>query len=635
MFINLFGHYTRVILVCLFLTIPFIFPSNSFAYYLGDVSHDSLITAYDAALVGQASVDLIYFSQEQRVIADVSGDGVITAYDAALIAQLAVGLISDFPALGNIFYVDIDSIGGQCFDNNPGTIDKPWCTAVKGFSSACPGDIVYFRQGVYRQTKIIGEWYFSKKATPDKRITFSGYPGETAVITSMQLRNNPEYWTHETGEIYSTSLTRQNYNIQQPSRIPNVSQNGIPLRLMTGYHESGGPDKLTGAGQWVRDVNAQKLYVWAKGGGNPGNYLLEICEFSDGGSDTIQISCTRTRSADSNEADYLTFKNFVFEGGYEVFAVETDHIWLLDSTIRNSYYVGVKAGGAIPDDYTNPDDPAQESYYNSDYGVVQNNDIYYWGASGIDITGGDHWIIRNNKIHDSAFTRDVGPTTGILFKNNNIGSIAEKNILYNISSNSGTITLGGATWGGIKDEGVDLIARNNIIYNCSGNSAFSFAACSNCSFYNNIVVDSTFLQSIVDVRTVSNIDLESHPTFYSNNCKVKNNIFYNNGSSLNYHIAKGNFLGLEIDYNLIDAYRQSYLGDVGQTLTFDKMQARGYEVNSHIGSPLFAHYNGRDFHLQYGSLGIDQGGNLSQVPDDFDGLVRFYGSSSDIGPYER
>jgi len=66
----------------------------------GDVSGDSEVTAYDAALTAQASVSIITLTAEQTVKADVSGDGEVSAYDAALIAQFSVGIINKFPVEG-------------------------------------------------------------------------------------------------------------------------------------------------------------------------------------------------------------------------------------------------------------------------------------------------------------------------------------------------------------------------------------------------------------------------------------------------------------------------------------------------------------------------------------------------------
>jgi hypothetical protein len=64
----------------------------------GDVSGDSALSAYDAALCARIAVGLdAYPTGDNLIKADVSGGGGVTAYDAALIAQRAVGLISKFP----------------------------------------------------------------------------------------------------------------------------------------------------------------------------------------------------------------------------------------------------------------------------------------------------------------------------------------------------------------------------------------------------------------------------------------------------------------------------------------------------------------------------------------------------------
>jgi parallel beta-helix repeat protein len=67
----------------------------------GDISGDSALTAYDAALAARIAVGLdAYPTGDKLTAADVSGDKAVTAYDAALIAQKAVGLITKFPVEG-------------------------------------------------------------------------------------------------------------------------------------------------------------------------------------------------------------------------------------------------------------------------------------------------------------------------------------------------------------------------------------------------------------------------------------------------------------------------------------------------------------------------------------------------------
>jgi hypothetical protein len=71
-------------------------PSEAAVLY-GDVSGDSEISAYDAALTARLAVGLDELTPDKLQKADVSGDGEVSAYDAALIAQRAVGLITKFP----------------------------------------------------------------------------------------------------------------------------------------------------------------------------------------------------------------------------------------------------------------------------------------------------------------------------------------------------------------------------------------------------------------------------------------------------------------------------------------------------------------------------------------------------------
>ncbi len=74
-----------------------IWPDKGVVMY-GDISGDSALSAYDAALAARIAVGLdAYPTGDNLTKADVSGDGFVTAYDAALIAQKAVGLIDKFP----------------------------------------------------------------------------------------------------------------------------------------------------------------------------------------------------------------------------------------------------------------------------------------------------------------------------------------------------------------------------------------------------------------------------------------------------------------------------------------------------------------------------------------------------------
>ncbi|MBN2067658.1 MAG: right-handed parallel beta-helix repeat-containing protein [Candidatus Diapherotrites archaeon] len=562
-----------------------------------------------------------------------------------LLAALMLAIPGNYAAT---YYVDVDSIGGQCSDTNRGTITQPWCTSIKGFTSARPGDTVYFREGIYRSDKSIGidsDTYFPKGAGENSRITYSGYPGETAVITCLHRVSN---WKQYNENIYYIDLNLTEFTTTYPGRISHLSQDGVPLRLMTEESENGFVEQITGPGQWVKNTDLNKLYAWPKYGGNIDNYSMELCQFPRGGEDTIYIVSSRGKDPQTlqeyPEADYLTFQNLTIEGGRYPIVIETDHIELKNCVLRNSWNSAVKAAsGPGPSDsenfdHNNPYPANDPSVYDPEHVLVENCEMYNFGGGGVSVGGGDYWIVRNNRIHDNVPEVNQHGLNGILFKNNSRGSIAEKNIFYNLDTNHiGVINLGGASYDGIYNEGEDIIVRNNILYNVKGLAAFTFEACENCSVYNNLAYNSSFSRALVLFR-LSNYH---EPTFKNRNSKVKNNIFYNNevegsdtgGADLQYYIALGSSENLESSNNIIDGSKKYYLGS-GSFKSLSEIQAEGYETNSITEHPAFVNLSGGNYRLREGSPGIDQGICLAgKVEDDFEGYPR-PSEGCDIGPYE-
>jgi hypothetical protein len=63
-------------------------------------------------------------------------------------------------------------------DANPGTIDKPWATWQKAFSTASPGNKVFIRGGRYTKAVSVS----NKKGTYSSPICIFNYPGETPIL---------------------------------------------------------------------------------------------------------------------------------------------------------------------------------------------------------------------------------------------------------------------------------------------------------------------------------------------------------------------------------------------------------------------------------------------------------------------
>ena len=77
-------------------------------------------------------------------------------------------------------------------DLNPGTFDEPWGTWQKAFETARPGDVVYFRGGVYYKkpgytADIIPRDGHGRSGTADNYIHYLNYPGEKPVLDCSKV----------------------------------------------------------------------------------------------------------------------------------------------------------------------------------------------------------------------------------------------------------------------------------------------------------------------------------------------------------------------------------------------------------------------------------------------------------------
>jgi cysteine-rich repeat protein len=87
-----------------------------------------------------------------------------------------------------------ETVNGNCYyvspngdDANDGSFGSPWKTVKKAWLSAGPGDVVYFREGVYYVNSTIRNKFEGHDGTPEKPITFTSYPEEKAIIDGSYL----------------------------------------------------------------------------------------------------------------------------------------------------------------------------------------------------------------------------------------------------------------------------------------------------------------------------------------------------------------------------------------------------------------------------------------------------------------
>jgi uncharacterized protein YjdB len=79
-------------------------------------------------------------------------------------------------------------------DTNVGTIENPWATWEKAISMAYPGDIVYFRGGVYFRTNCIHiNATTARSGTAGNPICYFNYPGESPIFDYSTVKRASYY----------------------------------------------------------------------------------------------------------------------------------------------------------------------------------------------------------------------------------------------------------------------------------------------------------------------------------------------------------------------------------------------------------------------------------------------------------
>ncbi len=123
------------------------------------------------------------------------------------------------------YYVDKDSIGGTCNNNNAGTnIAAPWCTIAKATATVISGDTVYIRAGIYTENDGSAVLRTHSSGTAGNYITFQNYNNEAVI-----MRNQPIGIYNNQNYIRFIGLRVENEN-----RDTSIMEQGI--RLDAGNH---------------------------------------------------------------------------------------------------------------------------------------------------------------------------------------------------------------------------------------------------------------------------------------------------------------------------------------------------------------------------------------------------------------
>ncbi|MDF9839438.1 MULTISPECIES: right-handed parallel beta-helix repeat-containing protein [unclassified Paenibacillus] len=288
------------------------------------------------------------------------------------------------PDEANAYYV---AVGGD--DHNPGTIDSPWETLQYAADHAVPGSYIYIRAGVYNQKLHITEGG-SETAGP---VTFSGYPGEAAVLDGEGLSvDGLEGLVEIDHASYVTiqGLEIRNYQTAARDEVPvaiYVHGSGKYISLLNNRIHSIA-NTATPAGEDLSGRDAHGIAVYGTEADEPlgelkidGNEVYDLVLGSsealvvNGNVDTFEITDNRVHDNDNIGIDII---------GYEGTAGDDAVDQARNGTVRGNIVSGISSNN------------------NPSYGASLPNNSY--SAGGIYIDGGRSILVEQNRVYDN----DIG-----------------------------------------------------------------------------------------------------------------------------------------------------------------------------------------------------------------------------------
>ena len=483
------------------------------------------------------------------------------------------------------YYVDKDSIGGTCYDSNPGTLTQPWCTITRANEVLQAGDTVYIREGIYSESIRP-----STSGTPNNYITYKAYPGERPIISLHQVLTG---WQYHSGNIYWTNYRESWYSGVWEDTF---EESGYYVALEPVFSLS----DLNGPGKYYGDADNKIVYVWTKNGDNPNNHVMRMGagKAIPMGSksyiniDGISIKWVQ-RGLDCNDCSYCIFQNLNIEYSFGFgmhLSQGSNYNKILNSRIFNvgSWYWDESDGIHL----------GADAHHNliegNDISVIAHNPITSYGASG---SAPHHNIIQNNVVYDSgssALNPNVKPykevwRNNIAYGNTGAGlqTDSSNNIIYwNKFYDNGWLENAGSE--GITIYAVttrDILVTNNnkffhnVIYHNAGRGVSINdwgGTCNNNVFKNNIIFDNEGQPDDVQIRFDTAGELD-------NNIFTHNLIYKDTGTKVRVQL---------IGINPLTWWEENYASNFN---------------NNVQSNPFFVDEPGYDFNLLNNSPAIDAG----------------------------
>ena len=443
-------------------------------------------------------------------------------------------------------------------DSNPGTEKAPWRTVQHAADAATAGSTVYVRGGVYEERVTINVSGNARGGF----ITFSSYPGETAVLDGGKLI--PEgrsglILIQDKSYVRIQGLEICNYRTADRRRTPlgiSVLGSGTHIELLKNniHHIQQTYDGRDAPG---RGANAFGIAVYGTDPKIPITELVidgnEVHHLKTGSSESLVVN--------GNVTNFRITENVVHDNnniGIDIIGFERTSSDPATDQARD----GVVSGNLVYN-ITSKGNPA--------YGDEQNSD-------GIYVDGGTRIVIERNVIHHVDFGIELasehrGRTTSHV--------IARNNVIY--ACNTAAISIGG--YGAERGGTEQCTVVNNTLYgnDTAGTGAGEFQMQFNMRnnvFENNIVYAGSKCLMTVSKSGPAN---DKTPAV-----TLDHNVYYCAAG------AEASIWGwFPANYSGFESYRK----------------AAGNERNSRFADPRFVNASASDFHLQ--STSPAKGANVS------------------------
>ncbi len=228
------------------------------------------IASYDAALIAQNVVNLITFTECQRLAGDSSGDGSLSSYDSALIAQYVVGIDNPASKVGTWKFTPANrtytSVSGQQTGQNfsailIGDVSGNWSPAAAMMSGAGI-NLVRQDQAVAVALPVTGG---VTGATVTLPITVGDLTGRGVIAWDLDLVFDPMVLTPADPPVDATGTLSSSMTI-----TPNATAGRLRISAF-------GTESLTGSGTLLRlrfNVNGSS--------GNGSDLTWQMFQFNEG-----------------------------------------------------------------------------------------------------------------------------------------------------------------------------------------------------------------------------------------------------------------------------------------------------------------------------------------------------------------